>query len=68
MRNSWTPLTLGRYWKAVVAFVAPGATIIGYSVTEASDGGSVITQGEWITAIVACIVTSGSVAAVTNKD
>lgn len=68
MRNSWKPFTLGRYWKAVIGFIAPGATIIGYAVTEASDQGSVITQGEFITALVACIVTAGGVAAASNKE
>ena len=68
MRTRWKPFTLGRYWKAVVAFVAPGAAIIGSAVTEASDGGSNITQAEWITALVACLLTAGAVATTTNKD
>lgn len=66
--NSWTPVQVGRYWKAILAFIVPGAIIVGASVLEGSDGGSTITQAEWITAIVACIVTSGSVAAVSNKE
>jgi hypothetical protein len=55
------------YLKAVVAFVAPGAVIIGASVTEASVGGAAITAGEWITAAVACIVTAAGVYAAPNK-
>jgi hypothetical protein len=50
----------------VVGFVVPGAVIIGSSVTSGSDGGSHITTAEWVTAIVACLVTSGGVAAATN--
>ena len=49
------------YLKAVVAFIAPGAVIIGASVTEASVGGTTITTGEWITAAVACVVTAAGV-------
>lgn len=56
------------FWKAVVGFVAPGAVSIGAAVTEASDGGSAITQAEWITAIVAMVVTSAAVYGVPNKD
>lgn len=59
--------TVGRYWKAVVGFVAPGAVIIGSAVTETSDGGSRITTAEWVTALVACVITSAGVAAVANK-
>lgn len=55
------------YAKAVVAFIAPGAVIIGSAVFEASDGGSVITQAEWITAAVACVVSAAGVAAVRNR-
>jgi hypothetical protein len=58
---------IGQYWKAVVAFVVPGAVLIGSAVTAGSDGGSHITTAEWVTAIIACIVTSGGVAAVANK-
>lgn len=54
------------YWKAILGFVVPGAVIIGSSVLDASDGGSTITQAEWITAIVAMIVTGGTVAAKGN--
>ena len=59
-------MNIARYWKAVVGFVVPGAVIIGSSVTSGSDGGSHITTAEWVTAIVACLVTSGGVAAATN--
>ena len=66
--NSWTPVTLGRYWKALVGFFAPGAVIIGSAVMDTSDGGSKITAAEWVTALVACVITSAGVAAANNKD
>lgn len=56
------------YWKSVVGFVAPGAVLIGASVTEASDGGTSITTAEWVTALVACIVTSAAVYSTPNRD
>lgn len=58
--------TVAQYWKAIVGFISPGAVIIGSSVLSGSDGGSTITQAEWITAIVACVITSGGVAWVEN--
>lgn len=54
------------YWKAVVGFIVPGAVVIGSAVTEASDGGTAITTAEWITAVVACVVTSGAVYSTPN--
>lgn len=56
------------YWKAVVGFVAPGAVLIGAAVTEASAGRESITSGEWVTAVVACIVTSAAVYSTPNAD
>jgi hypothetical protein len=58
---------LSQYWKAVVGFIVPGATMIGVAVQDSSVGGSSITTAEWVTAIVACVVTSGGVAAVKNQ-
>jgi len=58
---------VGRYYKAIVGFVAPGAVVIGSAVTDSSSGGSTITTAEWVTAAVACVVTSASVAAVANR-
>jgi len=49
------------YWKAILGFLVPGAVIIGSSVTSGSDGGTTITTAEWVTAIVAMIVTGGAV-------
>lgn len=50
-----------QYWKAVVGFVAPAATVIVIAVTAGSDGGSSITTAEWITAAAAAIITSAGV-------
>jgi hypothetical protein len=47
--------------KAVLAFLAPGAIIIGSAVLPVSDGGSNITWPEVITALVAMIVTGSGV-------
>ena len=49
------------YWKGILAFLVPGAVVIGSSVTGNSDGGSTITTAEWVTALVAMIVTGGLV-------
>ena len=54
------------YWKALIGFVAPGAVIIGSAVTDSSVGGEMVTQGEWITAIVAAVVTAAGVYAKAN--
>lgn len=54
------------YWKGILGFIVPGAVIIGSSVTDVSDGGGVITGAEWITAIVAMIVTGAAVTAKGN--
>jgi hypothetical protein len=55
-----------QFWKAIIAFVAPAAVVIGASVLKGSDGGSTITQAEWITAAVAAIITSAGVGAKGN--
>jgi hypothetical protein len=49
------------YWKALLGFIAPGAVLIGSAVTDGSQGGSRITTSEWVTAVVACVVTSAAV-------
>lgn len=55
------------YAKAVIGFIAPGAVLIGAAVTDASAGGTSITTAEWVTAAVACVVTSAGVYGVRNK-
>lgn len=53
--------------KAVVGFVAPGAVIIASAVLDNSAGGATITQGEWITAAAACLITAAGVYTVRNS-
>lgn len=57
---------MGRYWKGILAFLVPGAVIIGASVTSNSDGGTHVTGAEIVTAVVAMIVTGGAVTAKGN--
>ena len=59
---------IGRYTKAIVGFVAPGLVIVATALTDASDGGSSITQTEWISAGIACVLTAAGVYAVKNKQ
>lgn len=58
---------LAPYFKAVVAFIAPGAVILTSAVAEASAGGEAITQGEWVTAACATVITAAAVYATPNK-
>ncbi|MGV0109846.1 hypothetical protein [Arthrobacter sp. CP30] len=57
---------LAPYAKAVVAFIAPGATILTGAVLENSVGGTAVTQGELITAICATVITAAGVYAIPN--
>lgn len=54
---------MSKYWKAILAFVAPGATLVIAAVTDGSQGGSTITTSEWITAVATCVVSASVVAA-----
>lgn len=54
------------YWKAVIGFVAPGAVVIVSSVLEGSDGGTVVTASELITALCAAVITAAGVYAKSN--
>jgi len=55
------------YAKAIVGFIAPGAVILTSSVTSGSDGGTLVTAAEWVTAACACIITAAAVYAVPNS-
>jgi hypothetical protein len=57
-----------QYWKGILGFLVPGAVIIGSAVTSDSDGGSTITGSEWVTAIVAMIVTGAAVTVKANAE
>lgn len=54
------------YWKAFIAFIAPGAVVIESSVLENSAGGETITTREFVGAIVAAVVTAAGVYAKAN--
>lgn len=55
--------TLGRYWKALVAFAAPGATLL---IIGAEDG---FTRTELAVAALTCVVSAAAVyAAPKNAD
>lgn len=58
---------VGTYAKAIVGFVAPGIVTLGSALTAGSDGGTNITGSEWLTALIACLVTGGFVYAIPNK-
>jgi hypothetical protein len=58
---------IGTYLKAIVGFVAPGVVAIGSALTVNSDGGGDITQYEWVSALIACLVTGGFVYAIPNQ-
>jgi len=59
---------IGTYWKAVIGFIAPGVVILASSITAGSDGGTHITSTEWITALIACVLTSAGVAVKANDN
>lgn len=59
--------TVGTVAKAIVAFVAPGAVVLTSAVTEGSAGGEAITQGEWVTAACATVITAAGVYLTPNK-
>jgi hypothetical protein len=56
------------YWKSVVGFVAPGAVLLTAAVQDGSKAGEHISQGEWVTAICACVITAAGVFLTPNRD
>ena len=58
---------LAPYFKAVVAFIAPGAVVLTSAVTEGSAGGVAVTPGELITAACATVITAAAVYATPNR-
>ena len=54
-------------WKAIVAFVTPGVVVLSSAILATSDGGDTITSNEWITALVASLVSSVGVWTVRQK-
>lgn len=61
-------MNISRAWKAVIGFVAPGAVLIGSATLSESAGGDHVTTSEWVTALVACVVTAAGVYTVKNQD
>ena len=57
--ESWAT-SLGAFLAALIAFLAPGAAVLGASVLVASEGGEQVTGGEWVTCCVAAIVASAA--------
>lgn len=55
------------FWKAIIGFFAPSAVILVSAVLENSAGGTQITQGEWVTAGCAAVITAGGVGFKGNK-
>jgi hypothetical protein len=60
-------MSVQSYAKAIVGFAAPGVVALGGALTAQSDGGTRITAYEWVSAAIACLVTSGLVFAIPNK-
>lgn len=54
------------YWKAVIGFIAPGAVSLAGALHSGSEGGSSITSGEVILALIASVVTAAGVAIKSN--
>ena len=68
MKPTFIDRYVAPYWKAVMAFIVPGATLLlNSALNMSSDGGTTVTGSEWFAAILTCIVTSGAVYAVKNK-
>lgn len=55
------------YWKAFVAFLAPGLLVLVSAVLEGSVGGTEVTQAEWITAVATAFITAAGVYSVPNR-
>ena len=60
MTGSADQTWLGGFLSALLAFLAPGAAVLGTAAGVSSIAGEGITQGEWVTALVAAIVASAA--------
>jgi hypothetical protein len=58
---------ISTYAKAIAGVAVPGLVTLGSAITAGSDGGTNITGSEWLTALIACVVTGGTVWAVPNR-
>lgn len=52
---------LAPYWKALIGFAAPAAVVLTSAVLDSSARGETITQGEWVTAVCAAVITGAAV-------
>jgi hypothetical protein len=57
---------IAEYRKAIAGFIVPGLVVIIAALLPGSDGGTAVTVGEWLTALVAVLTTSVAVARVPN--
>lgn len=51
---------LDQYAYRLALFLSPGATVVGLATLAASDGGSAITNPEWVMAVVATITAAAA--------
>lgn len=58
---------LGQFLGSLIAFIAPGAAVVGAAVLVSSPGGPRVTAAEWITAAVAAIVASAAIEAQVSR-
>jgi len=56
------------YWKAIVAFLAPGLVALGAAVQAGSPGDEFVTAAEWIAIAIAMFTTAGLVYAAPNAS
>lgn len=61
-------MSIAPYYKAVMGFVAPGATTLLLALTDGSKGGDEIVRAEWWFALLTSVVSSAAVFATPNKD
>lgn len=54
---------LNNFLGSLLAFLAPGAAVVGAALLVGSPGGTIVTAEEWIAACVAAVVTSAAVRA-----
>lgn len=52
---------VGAFTSSLLAFLAPGAAVVGTAVLVTSESGTTITAGEWVAAAVAAVVTGAAI-------
>lgn len=56
------------YYKAVTGLAVPFLGSVGFALAAGSDGGSAVTTGEWVQAVVLGLVGGGATFSIPNKD